>query len=316
MKLRPFFFLLAILIAAWLPTSARTHHGKIRVLIVDGFSNHDWKQTTMLLKSILQSAGEFKVEVSTMPPMGSAAWNAWRPHFADYDVVIQTCNDNADNGLLSGVTPKPAWPDIVKTDFTAYVRRGGGVYIYHAAENAFVGWKDYEEMVGLSWRTADYGTAMEVSSAGELERIPPGVGSGTGHGARGDVLVTRLGDDPIHAGMPRAWLSPGLEVYYFARGPAEHLTVLAYARDSQPALGKFWPVEWTTSLSKGRVYISTYGHVWPGDLQPPSMRDAAFQTILPRVLEWLAGRKVTYPVPKDFPSTKAVSVRGEIPETN
>jgi uncharacterized protein len=71
-------------------------------------------------------------------------------------------------------------------------------------------------------------------------------------------------------------------------------------------------VEWTTNFGKGRVYISTYGHVWDGDVQPPSMRDAAVQTIIPRALEWLARRPVTFPVPKDFPGTSAVSVRGEI----
>ena len=121
----------------------------------------------------------------------------------------------------------------------------------------------------------------------------PVMGRGTGHGQRGDVLVTRLGDDPIHAGMPRAWLSPDMEVYYYARGPAERLQVLAYARDSDPKLGLLWPVEWTTTYGKGRVYISTYGHVWPGDVQAPGLRDAAVQTIIPRALEWLARRPVT-----------------------
>lgn len=287
-------------------------HGLIRVLIVDGFSNHDWRQTTHLLRGMLQSDSEFIVEVSTMPAMGSREWSAWRPHFADYDVVIQTCNDNGGNGELAGIKEKPEWPDAVKQDFVEYVRKGGGVYIYHAGENAFVGWKAYEEMVGLSWRDADYGTAVRVTDKGRLERFPPNVGKGTGHGERGDVFITRLGNDPIHAGMPRSWLSPDLEVYYFARGPAEHLHVLAYARDSNPDLRMFWPVEWTTTFGKGRVYISTYGHVWDGDVQPPSMRDAAVQTIIPRALEWLAGRPVTFPVPPDFPGTNAVSVRGEI----
>ena len=200
----------------------------------------------------------------------------------------------------------------MKTDFADYVRKGGGVYIYHAAENAFVGWKEYEQMVGLSWRGADYGTAIRLSDRGEIERIPAGVGRETGHGKRSDVLVTRLGDDPIHAGMPRAWLSPDMEVYFYARGPAEHLRVLAYARDSDPNLGMLWPVEWTTTYGKGRVYISTYGHVWPGDVQPPGLLDAAVQTIIPRALEWLAHRPVKYPVPADFPGTRAISVRDKI----
>jgi hypothetical protein len=34
-------------------------HGKLRVLIVDGFSNHAWRQNTLLLRGILASAGGF-----------------------------------------------------------------------------------------------------------------------------------------------------------------------------------------------------------------------------------------------------------------
>ena len=105
-----------------------------------------------------------------------------------------------------------------------------------------------------------------------------------------------------------------MEVYYYARGPAERLQVLAYATDSDPKLGLLWPVEWTTTYGKGRVYISTYGHVWPGDVEPPGLRDAAVQTIIPRALEWLARRPVTFPVPSDFPGTTTVSVRDRTPQ--
>lgn len=314
MKYRSSLCLIAVLLAGTLSGFGKTPPGKIRVLIVDGFSNHDWQQTTLLLRGILEAAGKFTVQVSTAPQeTGSAAWQAWRPHFAEYDVVIQTCNENGDNGLLHGLKQKPEWPDAVKRDFTEYVRKGGGVYIFHAAENAFVGWKEYEEMVGLSWRAADYGTAIRISDNGEIVRIPPGEGRGTGHGLRGDVLVTRLGDDAIHAGMPKAWMSPDMEVYYYARGPAERMKVLAYACDSDPKLGLLWPVEWTTTYGKGRVYISTYGHVWPGDVKHPGLQDAAVQTIIPRALEWLARRPVTFPVPADFPGANAVSVRDPIP---
>jgi type 1 glutamine amidotransferase len=316
MKHRSVLCLLAIFLSCIVPGFAKTPHSKIRVLIVDGFSNHDWQQSTLLLRGILASAGEFTVEVSTAPPeTGSPAWEAWRPRFEDYDVVIQTCNENGDNGLLKGLKQKPAWPEAVKRDFADYVRKGGGVYIFHAAENAFVGWMEYEQMVGLSWRDAEYGTAIRVSESGEIVRIPAGEGRGTGHGQRGDVLVTRLGDDPIHVGMPRAWMSPDMEVYFYARGPAGTVNVLAYARDTDPKLGLLWPVEWMTTYGKGRVYISTYGHVWPGDVQPPGLRDAAVQTIIPRALEWLARRPVTIPVPRDFPGTSAVSVREKIQQS-
>lgn len=313
MKLRSVVCLLATLSSCLLPALAKNRSGPIRVLIVDGFSNHDWRQSTLLLRGILDNVGGFEVDVSTMPATGSAMWANWRPDFNAYDVVIQTCNDNGGNGELAGVKELPEWPEAVKKEFVKYVRKGGGVYVFHSAENAFVGWKAYEQMVGLSWRGADYGTAIEMTDAGKPVRIPPGTGRGTGHGPRGNVLVTRLGNDVIHQGIPRAWLSPGLEVYYYARGPAEHLRVLAYGRDDEPGLGMLWPMEWTTTFGKGRIYISTYGHVWDGDVQPASMRDAAVQTIIPRALEWLACRPVNFPVPKDFPTPDAVSVRAPIP---
>jgi type 1 glutamine amidotransferase len=304
---RHFLWFVAIVIAlAILPARAFFFSGPItRVLIVDGFSNHDWRQTTELIRDILESnrAG-FRVDVSTAPQTTNAAdWAAWRPKFSDYDVVIQNCNDYGQH---------ISWPEPVKKDFVNFVQNGGGVYIFHSAENAFTGWKEYEQMVGLCWRHADYGTAIHVNDDGSLVRIPPGTGSGTGHGPRGNVLVTRRGDDPIHAGLPRQWLSPDMEVYYYARGPAENVDVLAYARDSKPGLGLLWPVEWTTTYGSGRVYVSTYGHVWRGDVQPASMRCAAVQTIIPRAVLWLGYRDINIPVPPDFPGTNAVSVRGEV----
>ena len=196
---------------------------------MDGLSNHDWRQTTALIRGILAPSGLFDVAVSTAPDnTNSPAWATWRPKFSDYDVVIQNCND---------IGKRITWPAPVKKDFEDFVRNGGGVYIFHSAENAFVGWKEYEQMVGLCWRNADYGTAIRVNDDGSLVRIPPGAGRRHRSRPRGDVLVTRLGDDPIHAGMPRQWLTPGLEVYYYARGPAENVRVLAYARDSKPGQG-------------------------------------------------------------------------------
>jgi hypothetical protein len=305
---------IALIVAGALPSFAKSGHGKIRVLIVDGFSNHDWKQTTQLVRGILDRTGEFDVDVSTAPQdPDSPEWAQWRPKFSSYDVVIQTCNDNANNGLLLNLKKKPDWPDAVKRDFVEYVRNGGGVYIFHAAENAFVGWKEYEQMVALSWREANYGTAIRIGDEEKLVRIAPNDGRGTGHGQRSDVLVTRLGEDQIHVGMPRAWMSPDMEVYYYARGPAQNLTVLAYARDSDPKLGLLWPVEWTTTYGRGRVYISTYGHVWPGDVDPAGLRCAAVQIIIPRALEWLAHRTPGFPIPDDFPGAATVSVR-ELPK--
>ncbi len=274
----------------------------VRVLIVDGYSNHDWRLTTALIRGILEPTRLFDVSVSTAPPTKDApGWDAWRPDFAGHDVIIQTCND------LGG---GPPWPRAVQEEFETFVRNGGGVYVWHAGNNAFPGWPAYNEMIGLGWRKKDFGAALAVDDNGKIVRIPAGEGDDTGHGARRDTVVRRLGEHPIHAGLPRAWLTPDIEVYYYARGPAQNLDVLSYGFDPETKMN--WPLEWTVSYGRGRVYTSTFGHVWKGDTQPERMRCAGVQTILVHALQWLAGRPANFPAPPDFPTADHVSVRGEI----
>lgn len=275
----------------------------IRVLIVDGYSNHDWRLTTALIRGILEPTGRFTIAVSTAPATNDApGWAEWRPKFSEHDVVIQTCND------LGG---RPPWPRTVQEGFENFVRNGGGVYVWHAGNNAFADWPAYNAMIGLGWRKKDFGWALAVGPDGRTIRIPAGEGGDTGHGARLDTVVRRVGDHPIHAGLPREWLTPDIEVYHFARGPAQNLEVLSHGYD--PETQQQWPLEWTVTYGRGRVYTSTFGHVWAGDTQPARMRCAGLQTVMVRALQWLAGRSVDFPVPSDFPTAEKVSVRGEIP---
>src|SRR5687768_7964576 len=84
----------ATVLVAVLPPSVSAAEPPIRVLIVDGFSNHDWKLTTALIRGILEPTGLFQVTVSTAPTTKDASgWDTWRPNFSGHDVVIQTCND-------------------------------------------------------------------------------------------------------------------------------------------------------------------------------------------------------------------------------
>src|SRR5205085_1057248 len=40
---------------------------KLKVLIIDGQNNHNWKETTPHLKRILEASGRFAVDVATTP---------------------------------------------------------------------------------------------------------------------------------------------------------------------------------------------------------------------------------------------------------
>jgi type 1 glutamine amidotransferase len=273
----------------------------IHVLIIDGFSNHDWKQTTKMIKGILEESKLFKVDISTIPStIDSIQLNTWHPQFSLYPVIIQNTN-NIQNTTLK-------WPGDIERQLENYVRSGGGLYVLHSANNAFPHWKEYDLMIGLGWRPKETGFAIEITEDGKLHRIPPGEGKGTFHGPRTNALIHELNRHPINRGFPAQWRTPSMEIYNYARGPAENLTVLSYAFDT--ATKRNWPVEWIVNYGKGHVYASSMGHLWKDEIYPVSYRCIGFQTIVIRTTEWLATGHVTYPVPKNFP-TDNMSVREE-----
>jgi hypothetical protein len=54
----------------------RAEESKIRVLIVDGINNHDWRTATDGVRQFLSATGRFTVDVSTTPP-ADASQSAW-----------------------------------------------------------------------------------------------------------------------------------------------------------------------------------------------------------------------------------------------
>ena len=302
MPLKAFYLLITLFLAGTAAKAQSPARKVINVLIVDGFSNHDWKQTSLLTKQILEETGRFHVAISTAPgTVDDPGWAAWNPEFEKYQVVIQNTN-NIQNPALR-------WPESVERHLEKYVRSGGGLYILHSANNAFPHWPEYDRMIGLGWRTKDNGTALEIDSHSKIIRIPPGQGEGTNHGERFDAVIRILHRHPINEGYPAEWKTPSMELYRYARGPAKNITILSVSYDS--SLKKTWPVEWVVKYGKGRVYNSSMGHLWKGDVYPISYRCIGFQTTMIRVTEWLATGKVTWPVPANFPSKDTISVRAE-----
>lgn len=285
---------------ASLPALGQTSE-PIRVLIVDGFSNHDWRQTTTVTKWILEGSGRFKVEVSTIPA-DSVQRSGWWANFKNYAVVIQNTN-NIQNLRLR-------WPVQAEKALEEYVKGGGGLYILHSANNAFPHWQEYDKMIGMGWRPNTVGYALQINAKRDIVRLPPGEGKGTGHGDRFNALIEVLNRHPINKNYPDQWQTANTEVYHYPRGPAENLTVLSYAYDSTGTY-MMWPVEWVVRYGKGRVYNSSMGHLWRGDTYPPAYRCVGYQTTVIRATEWLATGKVTYPVPDNFPTKTSVSLKSE-----
>jgi type 1 glutamine amidotransferase len=202
------------------------------------------------------------------------------------------------------------WSTETQHNLEEFVSGGRGLYIFHSANNGFVNWVEYNKMIGLGWRNKSFGKAAEILEGGKLKIIEAGDGENTSHGARVNALVTRIGNHPIQKGLPRSWIYADIEVYTYARGPMENVTILSYAKDA--LYKKNFPIEWVIKYGKGRVYNSTLGHFWKDQKNPEGMRCAAFQTEMVRALQWLAKRKVDTSLPKDFPDRKSVSLRDNL----
>jgi type 1 glutamine amidotransferase len=270
---------------------------RLPVLIVDGFSNHDWKQTSLVTKWILEQSGRFRVEVSTIP-VDSSERSQWKPTFEKYAVIVQNTNNIHNPGLK--------WPAAAERALEKYVQKGGGLYILHSGNNAFPHWKQYEEMIGMGWRPKDFGYALEIDAKRNIIRIPPGEGEGTGHGERFNAVIEVFTRHPINKDYPERWQTANTEVYYFPRGAAVNLSVLSCGYDST-GTQRTWPVEWVVRYGKGRVYNSSLGHLWKGEIFPDAYRCIGYQTTVIRAAEWLATGRVAYPLPVNFPTESSQS---------
>lgn len=297
-------------LAALFFTAVFTAHAaekKFRVLIVDGQNNHDWKTATAWLQQFLTGSGLCTVATSTTPPKGAPAeaWAAWQPHFANYDVVVS----NFNGGHQPDAT---RWPAVIEHEFEQYIRDGGGFVSLHAANNAFLHWPAYNDIEGLLWRDKNFGPGLVIDDQGKTVVVPTGQGRDAGHPPRLDfVMHTLPTGHPITAGFPAAWLHPSEQLTHGQRGPAAVvnsgvLQILTYARDE--TLGENEPMDWVRTYGRGRVYVTMLGHTW---LNEPNLnlRCAGFQTLFLRGVEWTATGHVTVPVPADFPTASAISLR-------
>ncbi len=267
---------------------------KLKVLIIDGQNNHNWAAMTPPMKASLEATGRFVVDVATSPPAKSPkeAWDKFRPQFAQYNVVLSNYNGEP-------------WPDEVNKALEDYVGGGGGLVVIHAANNAFAGWRKWNDMIGLGWRDNKFGDRVTVDDSGKVVRTPKGEGPGAGHGPQHEFVVkTRDPDHPVTKGMPAEWLHAKDELYHGQRGPAENMHILAtaFSAKEKGGTGAHEPMIWWIPFGKGRVFTTVMGHVMGNDIT--AIRCIGFQTVMARGCEWAATGAVTLPIPDNFPTAK------------
>jgi type 1 glutamine amidotransferase len=292
---------------ALLVSGVHADAAKIKVLIIDGQNNHKWAETTPYLKAILVEAGVFTADVSTTPPSkpiahqlpkdatpqqkaahekalkafegSDALWAKWRPRFSDYNVIVSNYNGEE-------------WPEEVRAAFVAFVKNGGGFVSYHAADNAFANWADYNDMIALG------GWGGRNEKSGPYLRLREGVwakvqapGPCGGHGAQHEFLIeTFAPEHPIMKGLPSKWMHTKDELYHQLRGPAKEVNVLGSSLSD--VTHEREPMLMAISFGKGRVFHTTLGHY------VEALQGLGFQVTFARGTEWAATGRVTQPAPK------------------
>ena len=285
---------LLVLASAMLAAPAFAGEGdKIRVLIIDGQHNHKWRETTPFLKQQLEKSGRFAVDVSSnLKPKdkpGDIATVPFPPDLTKYQVVISNYNG-------------AAWPADFKKTFEQQVREGKlGLVLFHAANNCFSDWPDFNRMIGMGWRNAKFGDRLYFDEAGKAVRVPKGEGDNTGETNHPYAIVLRDSEHPISKGMPQEWMHAKDQLMHNLRGPAEEVRVLATAFCPKTKVHE--PIIWTVNFGKGRIVQTPMGH------DVFAMRCVGFITTMERSTEWAATGKVTLRVPENFPGpTKASQI--------
>ena len=299
-------------------TMAQQQEKPIKVLLVDGQNNHvQWPKTTHMLTTYLEESGLFEVSIYR----SAYTWRGeefilefpieqeqqsealekskqdpnFNPDFSQYDVVISNFGWNAAD-----------WPDATQKALEDYMKNGGGLVVFHAADNSFPNWKAYNKMIGLGgWgdRTEKDGPYVYYNDTGELIR-DTSPGNGGGHGPQSEYQIQlRNIEHPITLGMPERWMHTKDELYHKLRGPAENMEVLAtaYADPNNKGTGRHEPALMVLNYGKGRIFHNIMGHA------DYSVACVGFVTTMLRGTEWAATGKVTQEIPENFPTEEKSS---------
>ncbi len=303
----------------------------LNALILDGTNNHYvWPKTSLMMKDYLEQTGLFKVTISRPDtvwqgikyfPNRPEPYGYFLTEFQSDTVRKATSKDPLQSLdvdidfrkydlIVSNLGAfSPLWPERTRRKFEKYVKKGGGLVIVHAANNAWGNWDAYNKMIGLgAWgdRDASTGPFVYMSKTGEVKK-DHGEGICASHGQEHEFTIThQQPDHPILRGLPKQWLHAKDELYDRMRGPFVNATILATAYSDPkinkqpyepilPGTGKNVPMLITINYGKGKVFHSTLGHF------DYSMECIGFITTFQRGAEWAATGRVTQEVPGNFP---------------
>lgn len=294
-----FFVVFSLLLAC--TVSARK---PIKTLLITGQNNHNWQVSHVVLKQILENSGRFDVDFAISPEQGKDM-SGFVLDFSPYQLVVLDYNGDS-------------WPEETNRRFLEYVQNGGGVVIYHAADNAFSKWPEFNKICALGgWEGRNENSGPYVYwKDGKLVK-DSSAGPGGSHGRQHEYVLN--GRDKVHPvvkGLPLKWRHAKDELYDCMRGPGNIRDILytAYSDKETNGSGREEPLIFTVDYGNARIFHTMLGHAGATTEDNIAMQCTGFQVLLLRGAEWAATGKVTQKVPKDFPTETTCSYRKDYKE--
>ena len=276
----------------------------IKTLLITGQNNHNWQVSHVVLKQILENSGRFDVDFVISPEQGKDM-SGFVLDFSPYQLVVLDYNGDS-------------WPEETNRRFLEYVQNGGGVVIYHAADNAFSKWPEFNRICALGgWEGRNENSGPYVYwKDGKLVK-DSSAGPGGSHGRQHEYVLN--GRDKVHPvvkGLPLKWRHAKDELYDRMRGPGNIRDILytAYSDKETNGSGREEPLVFTVDYGNARIFHTMLGHAGATTEDNIAMQCTGFQVLLLRGAEWAATGKVTQTVPKDFPTETTCSYRKDYKE--
>ena len=262
------FLLMSSLLSAGSDERARFFKpGTVKVLILTGRNNHDWRASTPYLRKLLVDTGRFDARVVEEPE------GITEETLAPYDVIV------VDYG-------GPRWGGITEKAVESFVGSGRGMVAVHGASYSFSGLEvlaDGHASTGI--REAPW-PAYGLMVGGRWSGVPPKQFHGQRHSFQ--VKIVR-NDHPVVRGMPPAFTATD-ELYHQMKFlPSTLILATAYDDPKFGGTGEAEPMLCANQYREGRVFYTALGH----DLA--AMNESGFINTFVRGTEWAATGKVTLP---------------------
>lgn len=194
----------------------------IRVLILSGKNNHQWKQTEAVLLNICQAQESLHAEICTRPDTLSLET------LQQYDVLLNNWNSWPENEVR--------WSESTEDGLLEFIRRGGGLITFHASSSTFYQWDEFREISTASWE------------------------ENTHHGKMSPVKVEfHIHDHPLTRGLSDFYIYD--ELWIDARSN-EKFTTLAYAVNEEltDTSGEKQAALMVAEYGNGRILHTILGH--------------------------------------------------------